>query len=196
MANTRRLKVELNQIGCLVLMIGTLSVFLHAAQVDESIYADDPLPDICSIVTAEDIGEINPFSNNLSKVIADPNNFETYNGCHYEFFTPDDKPMIAIRLIKWGSNQEALEDYRMQERRASEWPAPPEPISGVADQAFFSYDSEDAGRCNECSLVAIRDQYGIYVALKGQYEKVPRSKKKETALKILKLMRERISELR
>jgi len=188
------LKDCLGRIICSALLAGTILSF-HSrpqtgAQIEE---ASDELPDICSIITEKDMEEIKPFTHPLSKMFQDANNFETYKGCHYEFFTPQDKPGLSIRLIKWGSKEEAVVDFQsFQKSEFDKMGFSPESISGVADSAYFSYDGEDIALCNECGLVAQRGEYGIYISLKGQYETVTRAGKKEAALKILQRMYDRI----
>ena len=104
-------------------LIASVFVCFQAHALAESHTGRPPeLPDICAVITAEDITQLNPFLNPLSKLFPDANNHESYSGCHYQFYKPDDFPGITVRLIKWSSKQEAVEDFRMQERRASEWP--------------------------------------------------------------------------
>ena len=154
----------------------------------------DSLPIICNIIPPEDMKTLNPFTNLLSNIFPDPNNYETYSGCHYQFYTPDDreKGQIAIRLIKWGSKKEASDDFRNFFSSEANSGIAPERLYGIADSAYFDYDYDDTTKCDECGLVAIRAEYGIYIAFKGQYEKVPRARKKESALKILQVMYDRI----
>lgn len=94
-----------------------------------------------------------------------------------------------------GSKKEAGDDFRIFFN--SEWNTgvAPERLYGIADSAYFDYDFEDTAKCDECGLVASRGEYGIYIAFKGQYEKVPRARKKESALKILQVMYDRVTGL-
>ena len=127
---------------------------------------------------------LNPFTTMLTTIFPDPNNYETYSGCHYQFYTAAEKPQIAIRLLKYGSKKEAGEAFRsffVSEGNA--WGLPPERLYNVADSAYFGYNAyEDTSKCDECGLVAVIGVYGIYISVKGQYEKVPRARKKEAAL--------------
>ena len=154
----------------------------------------DTLANICNVIPPEDMKYLNPFTNILSSIFPDQNNHETYSGCHYQFYTPDDreKGQIAIRLIKWGSKKEASDDFRNFFSSESNGGVAPERLYGIADSAYFDYDYEDTVKCDECGLVATRGEYGIYIAFKGQYEKVPRARKKESALKILQVMYDRV----
>jgi hypothetical protein len=154
----------------------------------------DTLPNLCNIIPPEDMKTLNPFTNILTSIFPDQNNHETYSGCHYQFYTPDDreKGQIAIRLIKWGSKKEASDDFRNFFSSEVNTGVAPERLYGIADSAYFDYDFDDTTKCDECGLVAARGEYGIYIAFKGQYEKVPRARKKESALKILQMMYDRI----
>ncbi|HET9434662.1 MAG TPA: hypothetical protein VFO37_12935 [Chitinophagaceae bacterium] len=154
----------------------------------------DTIPNICNIIPPADMKYLNPFTNILTNIFPDPNNYDNYSGCHYQFYTPDanEKGQIAIRLIKWGSKKEAGDDFRNFFN--SEWNSgvAPERLYGIADSAYFDFDFEDTTKCDECGLVATTGAYGIYIAFKGQYEKVPRARKKESALKILQMMYHRV----
>jgi hypothetical protein len=50
-------------------------------------------------------------------------------------------------------------------------------VSGIVDSAYFDYDYDDTTRRDECGLVAIQNME--YISFKGQYEKVPRARKKK-----------------
>lgn len=153
----------------------------------------DSLPDICSAFTPQEIAAIHPFTNLLTNSFPDPNNYETYSGCYYQFYTANDKPQIAVKLLKWGSKKEAAEDYHMQVQRHFEsWGITPERITGVADSAYFSLDNSDTTFCDECGLVAIQGVYSVYISFKGQYDKVPRARKKQSALLFLQFLYDRI----
>lgn len=153
----------------------------------------DTIPQVCTYITSEEIRAIHPFTTLLTNIFPDPNSFENYTGCYYQFYTPSEKPQLAVRLIKWGSKQEATDDYIMQVRRHHEsWGLAPERIKGIADSAFFDLNPEENDKCDECALVAIQGVYCIYISFKGQYEKVPRSAKKFSALRILQLIYDRI----
>ena len=154
----------------------------------------DTMSNICNVIPPEDMKYLNPFTNILTNIFPDQNNHETYSGCHYQFYTPDDreKGQIAIRLIKWESKKDASDDFRNFFSSEANGGVAPERLYGIADSAYFDYDYDDTTKCDECGLVAIRAEYGIYIAFKGQYEKVPRARKKESALKILQMMYDRV----
>ncbi|HET6766714.1 MAG TPA: hypothetical protein VFH08_04930, partial [Chitinophagaceae bacterium] len=122
----------------------------------------DTIPNICSIIPPEDMKYLNPFTSILTSIFPDDNNFETYKGCYYQFYTPDEKAQIAIRLVKWGSKKEAGDDFRNFFN--SEWNSgvAPERLDGIADSAYFNYGFEDTVKCDECGLVATTGAYGIY----------------------------------
>jgi len=153
----------------------------------------DTMPNICLTLPPQDMEALHPFTNLLSNIFPDPNNFETYNGCQYQFFTPGDKPQLAVRLIKWGSKQEAASEFRQQVQSHFDlWGLVPERLRGIADSAYFGFNADDTAKCDECGLVAIQGVYAIYISYKGQYENVTRARKKESALKILQMMYDRI----
>lgn len=153
----------------------------------------DTLPDLCTAISRQDVERIQPFTNLLTNVFPDPNNLDNYKACHYQFYTKNDYPQLAIRLIKWSSKKESADDFRMQLR--GEFDAMgflPERLPGIADSAYFSFDGEDSTKCNECGLVAVRGPYGIYISFKGQYETVTRAGKKNAAIRLLQLMYDRV----
>lgn len=157
-----------------------------------AITVSDTIPNICNVIPPADMKYLSPFTSILTNIFPDANNYDTYSGCHYQFYTPEAKPQIAIRLIKWGSKKEAGDDFRNFFTSESNSGVAPERLYGIADSAYFDYDTEDTAKCDECGLVTARGDYGIYISFKGQYETVPRARKKESALKILQLMYDRI----
>ena len=160
---------------------------------DQSPDKMDTIPQVCVYIASQEITAVHPFTTILTNIFPDENAFENYTGCYYQFYTPEEKPQIAVRLIKWSSKQDATDDYVMQLRRHHEsWGIDPERIKGIADSAFFNINPEERDKCDECALVAIQGLYGIYISFKGQYEKIPRSAKKFSALRILQLMYDRI----
>jgi hypothetical protein len=153
----------------------------------------DTMPDICSYLPGRDIEALHPFTTPLSNSFPDPNNYETYNGCHYQFFKDNEKPQLAVRLMKWGSKQEGMDDYKMQTQRHLEsWGIAPERLQSAADSAYFSYEIMDTSKCDECHLVAIRGLYSVYISFKGQPGGMTREGKKMVALQILNMMYDRI----
>jgi len=153
----------------------------------------DTMPNICTVLPGKDIEALHPFTTPLSNSFPDPNNFETYNGCHYQFFTDNDKPQLAVRMIKWGSKQEAIDEFKMQAQRHFEmWGISPERLSVEADSVYFGIEPMDNTKCDECGLVVVQGLYSIYISFKGQYETVTRESKKLVALLILRMMYDRI----
>jgi hypothetical protein len=153
----------------------------------------DTMPDICRVLPGQDIEALHPFTNPLSKSFPDPNNYETYFGCQYQFFSNNDKPQLAVRMIRWSSKQEGLDEYKMQVQRHFEtWGISPERLMIGADSAYFVIEPMDTSKCDECGLVALQGLYSVYISFKGQYEKVPREAKKLVALQILRMMYDRI----
>lgn len=174
----------------------TMAFVGHKPQpLSNNLYSDltDTMPDICTFLPGEDIDSLQPFTSPLSKSFPDPNAFETYTGCYYQFYTPDEYPQLAVRFIKWGSKKEAANEFIQQVKSHYDHQGfTPERIYNVADSAYFGYEGEDENLCNECGLVAILGPYAVYISFKGQYEKVTRARKKQVALQILKMMYDRI----
>ena len=153
----------------------------------------DTMPDICTVVPAREVEALHPFTTPLITSFPDPNNFETYSGCYYQFYTDSQKPQLAVRLIKWTSKQEAMDEYKMQLQRHSEsWGISPERLPLEADSAYFSIEPMDTTKCDECGLVAAQGLYTIYISFKGQYEALTREGKKLVSLQILRMMYDRI----
>ena len=153
----------------------------------------DTIPQVCVYITPQEMEKVHPFTTLLTNTFPDPNSFETYTGCHYQFYTKDEKPQIAVRLIKWESAQQAAAEFRQQvQSHHDNTGLAPEKLYGAADSAYFGFNGEDTSLCDECGLVAIIGVYSIYISIKGQYEKVPRAAKKLSALNILQLMYDRI----
>jgi hypothetical protein len=156
-------------------------------------YFTDTIPQVCVYITSAEIKTVQPFTTQLTNIFPDPNSFETYTGCYYQFYTADEKPQIAVRLIKWGSQQEAANEFKQQvQSHHDNTGVAPERLRGAADSTYFSYETEDSTKCDECHMVAILGVYSMYISFKGQYEKVPRAAKKLSALYILQLMYDRI----
>lgn len=177
-----------------LLLLGPLLTWGSATNYSE--IQTDTLPDICTVLPARDIESLHPFTNPLSNSFPDPNNYETYSGCHYQFFTNNDKPQLSVRLIKWTSRKEASDEFNMQTQRHFEsWGIAPERLSVGADSVYFSIEPMDTTKCDECGMVAALGLYSIYISFKGQYEGLTREGKKMVALEILKLMYERIPQL-
>jgi hypothetical protein len=164
----------------------------HAA-IKESTRITDSIPQVCNYLPGKDIEALHPFTTLLTTSFPDPNAYETYTGCYYQFYTDSEKPQLAVRLMKWGSKQEALDEYKMQAQRHLEsWGIYPERLSAGADSAYFSIDPMDSTKCDECHLVAIQGIYSVYVSFKGQPNGITREGKKLVALAILKIMYDRI----
>lgn len=153
----------------------------------------DTIPQVCAYLTPEVIETVQPFTHPLSKMFPDPDPLENFTGCYYQFYTEDEYPQFAISLVKWSSKTEAAVDFNMFfQSHLDNWGFPPERIYGIADSAFFGFNADDTTKCDICGLVAIQGVYSIHIVFKGQYDKVTRARKKESALKILQLMYDRI----
>lgn len=149
----------------------------------------DTLPDMCRIVPPAILDSLSPFGVPLSGSFPDELNYDVYRGCYYQFFTPNSKGQIAIKLLKWNTKKEAAEDYKTNiDRHTSDWYGRPERIDGVADSAYFNYEGEDTAKCDECGLVALKGLYTLYISFKGGYDEAPRQRKKSMALLILYIM--------
>lgn len=155
--------------------------------------AKDTLPDICTVLPAEEIAALIPFTNPLSNSFPDPYPMENYKACYYEFWKENDYPGIKVSLLKFDSKEDALGSYNWYtEGHISLYEVAPERIFGLADSAFFGMDLGDTAKCNECALVMIKGVYEIIVAYKGQYKESGRIRKKLVAVKIAELMFDRI----
>ncbi len=155
--------------------------------------ATDTLPDICTVLPAEEIAALMPFTNSLSKSFQEPDPTEYYRACLYQFWKKNDFPGIKVSLIKHVSKEEALVAYKWNiEGYLDPQLTPPERLPGLADSAFFGSSSTDLLKCDECALVAISGVYQVIVAYKGQYEESPMLRKKQVAIKILGMMFDRI----
>jgi len=153
----------------------------------------DTMPTICTVLPGEEIAALRLFGSPLSSSFPDPNSYETYNGCHYQFFTEKTKAQIAVRLMKWGSKQEASAEFKQQvQSHFDHWGIAPERLRVEADSIYFGIETEDSTKCDECGLVAAQGPYTIYISFKGEYETVPRERKKMVALQILRMMYDRI----
>lgn len=138
----------------------------------------DTMPSVCHYLPPKDIEALQPFQSPLSKSFPEPNEFETYSGCHYQFFTNTDKAQLAVRLIKWSSRQEVSEDYKMQiQRHFESWGITPERLNIETDSAYFSIEPADSTKCDECGVVAIEGVYAIY-KLQRTIRESAKSKKK------------------
>ncbi len=153
----------------------------------------DTMPDICTVLPGRDIEALQPFTHPLSNNFPDPNAFETYTGCYYQFYTANNKPQLAVRLIKWGSKEEAGAEFAQQvQSHFDHWGIAPERLNIEADSVYFGYNTEHQDLCDECGLVVAQGVYTIYISFKGEYETVTRARKKTVALHILRMMYDRI----
>lgn len=151
----------------------------------------DSLPDICTVFPAGDIAGLSPFTIPLSKAYAEEP-LDGYRGCIYEFFKTPDYGSIKISLVKNKSKAEALVFYNSNVAdHINLWQRRPEIIMGLADSAYFNYNADDT-KCDDCHLLLISGVYGVIVSFHGQYDDVSRESKKNAAIKIVKLLYDRI----
>jgi len=155
--------------------------------------ATDTLPDICTVLPAEEIAALMPFTNSLSKSYPEPEPTENYRSCLYEFWKKNDFPGIKVSLSKYASKEEALTTYKWNlEGYLDPQLIGFERLPRLADSAFWGSGSSDPLKCDECALVAISGAYEVIIGYKGQYEESPMLRKKLVAIKILELMLDRI----
>ena len=153
----------------------------------------DTMPNICSILPAGEIDSLHIFTNRLTNCYPERDPIENHQACYYEFYKPNDFPSLSIQLTKFESKEEAREEFHIRVVGHDDlWGRYPEPILQLADSAFFGYNQTDTTQCDECSLIAAQGVYVIYIIYKGQAETVPREKKKQIAMKIVRLMYDRI----
>jgi len=152
----------------------------------------DSLPDICTVLPAGDIAKLSPFTNPLSQFYPEDNPLEGYRGCIYEFFKPNDYGTIKVGLLKNKSKAEAIVFYNSNvQDHIRLWQRRPESISGLADSAYFNYNTDNT-KCDDCNLLLITGVYAVIVSFHGQYDDVPRESKKNAAISIVKLLYNRI----
>ena len=152
----------------------------------------DTLPDMCLIVPPLWVDSLSPFGVPISGNFPDPNNYDVYKGCHYQFFTANAKPQMAVRIIKWASKSEALDEYKMNlSRHFESWGRSPERIHWVPDSAYFTDNGEEPNKCFDCGLVVLNGLYTIYVSFAGD-DNGNRERKKTVSLYILEMLCARI----
>ncbi|MBL7739129.1 MAG: hypothetical protein JNK14_07910 [Chitinophagaceae bacterium] len=152
----------------------------------------DSVPEICNILSPLLIDSLMPFGTPLSGSFPDPNRWENYSACHYQFFTANAKPQVAVRLIKWASKSEALDEYKMNlSRHVESWGGPPERIHWVPDSAYFTDNGQEPNKCFDCGLVVLNGLYTIYVSFAGD-DNGNRDRKKTVSLYILEMLCARI----
>ena len=128
----------------------------------------DSIPEVCNIILPREVEALDPFGVPITTSFPDPNRWENYSACHYQFFTETFKPQIAVRLIKWASKSEANDEYKMNLSRHDEsWGRPPERIYWVPDSAYFTDNGEEPNKCFDCGLVVLNGLYTIYVSFGG-----------------------------
>jgi len=155
----------------------------------------DTLPNICTVLPPGDIAGLSPFTVALSKSYAD-DPLEGYRGCFYEFFKSPDFGTIKISLLKNKSKADALAFYNIDVTdHINSYQISPEPIQGLADSAHFNYNAGDLSKCDDCDLSLVIGLYNVVVSFHGQYDDVPREKKKKAAISIVKLLYDRFPEL-
>jgi hypothetical protein len=152
----------------------------------------DSVPEVCNIISAQEVEALSPFGVPLSGSFPDPNRWENYSACHYQFFTTRAKPQVAVRIIKWTSKSEATDEYKMNVSRHFEsWGRTPERIYWVPDSAYFTDNGEEPNKCFDCGLVVLNGLYTIYVSFAGD-DNGNRDRKKTVSLYILEMLCARI----
>ena len=112
--------------------------------------------------------------------------------CRYEFFKPNDYPSLTIVLVKYDSKEEAAAGFHQSVLDHIDlWAREPERIPDLADSASFTL-TPDGDKCDECNLYAKQGVYLINTMFKGHYEEVLRERKKAGAIRIVKMMYDRI----
>ena len=157
----------------------------------------DTMPDICTLITASEIDAMHIFNNPLTKSYQDPNQFEGNSACIYEFFKPNDYPSLFIGLIKYSSKENAADQFhQFRVSHRDTWGIDSELLLYLGDSASFDLNANDPTKCDECNLFVKQGYYFIDIKFKGQFDEVPRERKKTVGINIVKLMYDRILELR
>lgn len=155
----------------------------------------DTLPDMCIIVPPLFVDSLNPFGVPISSSFPDPNNYDVYKGCQYQFFTSNAKPQIAVRILKWASKSESLQEYKTNfSRHVESWGRSPERIYWVPDSAYFTNNGEEPNKCFDCGLVVLNGLYTIYISFAGD-DDGNRDRKKTVSLHILEMLCKRFPDL-
>jgi hypothetical protein len=153
----------------------------------------DTMPDICTVLPAAEIDALHIFNNPLTKSYPEQDPIENFHGCYYEFYKPNDFPMLSVQLVKYLSKKEAGSIFHQNVLdHYDTWGVDPERILHVGDSAFFGLNTNAHNKCDECSLIVNQGLYMIYVNFKGQMDEVPREKKKTIAINIVRMMYDRI----
>jgi hypothetical protein len=156
----------------------------------------DTMPNICTVLPAEEIDALHIFNNRLTKSYPEQDPIENFHSCYYEFYKPNDFPMLSVQLVKYLSKQEAGSVFHQNVLdHYDTWGVDPERILHVGDSAFFGLNTNAYNKCDECSLIVNQGVYMVYVNFKGQMDEVPRERKKTIAITIVQRMYDRIPAL-
>jgi len=190
---SRSLIFLLKFLSALIFLI-TIASAIHSQTLKQNNdKAKDTLPDICTVLPAEEIAALMPFTNSLSKSFPEPDPTENYKSCLYQFWKKNDFPGIKVSLLKYNLKEEALIAYKSS---MESYQDPQligfERLLNLADSVFWGSGSSDPLKCDECGLVAIRGVYQMIIAFKGQFDESLMLRKKAVAIKILEMMLDRI----
>src|SRR3979490_1840488 len=67
----------------------------------------DTMPNICTVLPPAEIDALHIFNNPLTKSYPEQDPIENFHSCYYEFYKPNDFPMLSVQLVKYLSKKEA-----------------------------------------------------------------------------------------
>ena len=150
----------------------------------------DSLFDMCTVMPGDEVASLSPFNKPIKQVTPD-DRLEGYCGCHYDLQSNDDYPQVQISLNQFSSAREAKENYIInKESWVDMYQRQPEFISNLGDSASF-YGNADPALCDDCGLQVASGRYYITVALKGYYDKITATIKKDATVNIVRKLFEK-----
>ena len=154
----------------------------------------ESIPRVCQVITSADIAAFSPFTNPLTDTEA-VEEMDTHSACLYKFFKPNDYAAIKISFsVLTPEDAKTYYNANVEDHR-SMWERDPERILNLGDSANFSYNADEA-LCDVCGLTVISTRFLVIISMKGQYDNVSREIKKDAAIKIARLLFERLPQLK
>lgn len=154
----------------------------------------DTMPEICSVVTPQEIDAMNLFNNGLvTKYYSESYPVKGFHACYYEFDAiPHRYGMLSVQLQKTSSKKDANDIFWQFEKDHHDlWGVSPERILYLADSAAITINENCADLCWECVLIVKQGVYVIWVSFKAP-DDTKRERMKTMGIRIVNLMYDRI----
>lgn len=143
---------------------------------------------MCEVMTGSEVATLSPFGKPLRKASPISEGLDGYSGCHYELDSADDYPQVKIEVVAHKTASDARLQYEaLIESWKDTFERAPDFISGLGDEASFLGEAEP-DFCGDCSVVAVSGRYFLSAGFHGYYDEISAGKKKDSAVKLIRLL--------